>query len=101
MSAEAQLVKLGITLPPVPKAQGVYKPAVQVGNLVYLSGHGPLLPDGTMVQGCVGGNLDVAAGKDAARLVGLALLATLKDFLGSLDRVKRVVKTLGLVNCTN
>ena len=100
MSHEARIAELGLTLPPFPKPQGVYRPAVQVDKLVYLSGHGPLRPEGGMATGRVGADLDVAAGKAAARLTGLALLATLKQYLGSLDRVRRVIKTLGLVQCT-
>jgi enamine deaminase RidA (YjgF/YER057c/UK114 family) len=100
MSIESRISELGLTLPPFPKPQGVYRPAVQVDKLVYLSGHGPLRPDGGMATGRVGADLDIAAGKAAARLTGLALLATLKQYLGSLDRVRRVIKTLGLVQCT-
>jgi enamine deaminase RidA (YjgF/YER057c/UK114 family) len=100
MSHEARIAELGLKLPPFPKPQGVYRPAVQVDKLVYLSGHGPLRTEGGMATGRVGADLDVAAGKAAARLTGLALLATLKQYLGSLDRVRRVIKTLGLVQCT-
>jgi enamine deaminase RidA (YjgF/YER057c/UK114 family) len=100
MSHEARIAELGLKLPPFPKPQGVYRPAVQVEKLVYLSGHGPLRPEGGMATGRVGADLDIAAGKAAARLTGLALLATLKQYLGSLDRVRRVIKTLGLVQCT-
>jgi enamine deaminase RidA (YjgF/YER057c/UK114 family) len=78
----------------------VYKPAVLVGNLLYLSGHGPLRPDGTVIQGRVGENLSLEEGKNAARQTGLALLATMRHVLGSLDRVKRLIKSLGLVQCT-
>ncbi len=102
MSADAKLQELGLTLPPAPKAMGVYKPIVIVGNLAYLSGHGPLLDDGSGFEtGRVGEDLDLEAGNAAARRTGLALLATLKEALGSLDRVARVVKVLGLVNCTS
>ncbi len=100
MSYEARAQELALAFPPVPKPQGVYKPVVQVGNLVYLSGHGPLQTDGRLVLGRVGADLSLEQGKAAARLVGLALLATLRQYLGTLDRVRRVVKTLGLVNCT-
>jgi enamine deaminase RidA (YjgF/YER057c/UK114 family) len=79
---------------------GVYKPLVVAGNMAYVSGHGPLKPDKTLITGRVGADLDAAAGKAAARQVGLAILATLRDGLGSLDRVRRLVKLLGLVNCT-
>jgi enamine deaminase RidA (YjgF/YER057c/UK114 family) len=100
MSYDARLAELGLTLPPFPKPQGVYRPAIQVGSLVYLSGHGPLRPEGGFVTGRLGADLDVAAGKDAARLTALAMLTTLKQYLGTLDRVRRVIKTMGLVQCT-
>jgi enamine deaminase RidA (YjgF/YER057c/UK114 family) len=71
---------------------------VVVGNLCYVSGHGPLKPDGTMITGRVGDDLDQQAGYQAARQTGLAILASLRTKLGSLDRIRRVVKTLGMVN---
>lgn len=98
MSAEARVKELGLKLPPIPKPGGVYKPVVIVGNLAYVSGHGPLKDDGTMITGRVGDDLDKDAGYQAARQVGLTLLTTLRSQLGSLDRVKRVIKTLGMVN---
>lgn len=101
MSAEAKISLLDLKLPPAPKAMGVYKPLLIVGNLAYLSGHGPLREDGSLITGRVGADLDLDAGQAAARQTGLALLATLRQGLGSLDRVKRLVKTLGLVNCTD
>ncbi len=100
MSAEDRLKSLGIQLPPAPKPVGLYKPMVVVGNLAYLSGHGPLHADGTLTTGRVGADLDTVAGAAAARQTGLAMLATLQASLGTLDRVKRVVKLLGLVRCT-
>ena len=100
MSAEAKLVELKLELPPAPKPMGVYKPLVIVGSLAYVSGHGPLKPDGTLMTGRVGSQVDQQAGYAAARQTGLAILATLRAGLGSLDRVQRVVKTLGMVNCT-
>ncbi|VAX37390.1 RidA/YER057c/UK114 superfamily, group 1 [hydrothermal vent metagenome] len=100
MSAEERFSKLDIELPPAPKPAGVYDPAVLVGNMLYVSGHGPLLPDGTLICGRVGDDMTEEEGKAAARQVGLAILATLKRKLGSLDRVERVVKSLGMVNCT-
>ncbi len=100
MTAEARLTELHLELPPPAKPMGVYKPVVVIGNLAYVSGHGPLKPDRTLIVGRIGADLDEAAGKGAARQVGLAVLATLRDALGSLDRVKRIVKTFGLVNCT-
>lgn len=100
MSAEAKLSSLGLCLPPAPPKGGVYKPVVIIGGVAYVSGHGPYLPDGGMIRGRVGEDLDLAQGHAAARQTGLALLATLKKELGSLDRVKRVIKLLGMVNST-
>ena len=100
MSAEAKLTELGLTLPPAPKPAGVYKPLVIVGQLAYVSGHGPLLQDGTLMTGQVGSEIDLEGGRVAARQVGLTILATLKAQLGSLDRVKRVIKLLGMVYAT-
>jgi enamine deaminase RidA (YjgF/YER057c/UK114 family) len=97
---EVRVQELHLTLPPAPKPVAVYKTAVRVGNLVYVSGHGPLKPDGTLILGCVGKDLTLDQGKDAARQTGLAILATLRGHLGSLDKVKRLVKTFGMVNCT-
>ena len=77
---------------------GVYRPVVVVGNLAYVSGHGPLKPDKTLITGRVGAELTLDQGKAAARQVGLAILATLRDQLGSLDKIKRVIKILGMVN---
>lgn len=98
MSAEARLAELGLQLPPAPKPAGVYKPLVIAGNMCYVSGHGPLKADGSMMTGRVGDQVDQQAGYDAARQTGLAILSTLRAGLGSLDRVKRVVKILGMVN---
>jgi enamine deaminase RidA (YjgF/YER057c/UK114 family) len=100
MSADAKLAELKLELPPAPKAMGVYKPVVVLGNLAYVSGHGPLKPDGTLLTGRVGSEVDQQAGYNAAKQTGLAILASLKSHLGSLDRVKRVIKTLGMVNST-
>jgi enamine deaminase RidA (YjgF/YER057c/UK114 family) len=99
MSAEAKVKELNLELPPAPKPVGVYKPCVVVGNIAYVSGHGPLKSDGTLMTGRVGADADKDAGYAAARQTGLAILATLRASLGSLDRVKRVVKVLGMVNC--
>jgi enamine deaminase RidA (YjgF/YER057c/UK114 family) len=100
MSAEARIAELKLHLPPAPKAVGVYKPVIEIGGLAYLSGHGPLQADGTLIRGRVGADLDVAAGYQAARQTGLAILATLRQHLGSLDKVGRLVKTFGLVQAT-
>jgi enamine deaminase RidA (YjgF/YER057c/UK114 family) len=101
MSAEERARELKLEFPPAPKPAGVYKPVVIVGDLAYVSGHGPLRPDGSMITGRVGADLDQQAGYNAARQVGLTILATLKSNLGSLDRVKRVIKVLGMVNATS
>jgi enamine deaminase RidA (YjgF/YER057c/UK114 family) len=100
MSAEAKLAELNLQLPPIPKPGGVYKPVVVVGNLAYVSGHVSLKPDGSIITGRVGSEVDQEFGKQAAEAAGLAILATLRANLGSLDRVKRVVKTLGMVNAS-
>jgi enamine deaminase RidA (YjgF/YER057c/UK114 family) len=97
MSAEARLAELGIELPSAPRPVANYVPAVQVGELLFLSGHGPFLSDGTRVSGKLGAEVDVERGREAARLTGLNLLATLRTELGSLDRVAGIVKVLGLV----
>jgi len=100
MNAEKRLVELKLELPPAPKPVAVYRTVVVAGNVAYASGHGPLKSDGMMIAGRVGADLDLAAGKAAARQVGLAILATLRAKLGSLDRVRRLLKTLGMVNAT-
>jgi enamine deaminase RidA (YjgF/YER057c/UK114 family) len=100
MDYEARLAELKLELPPVNKPQGVYKPVVAVGELVYVSGHVSMRPDKTLITGRVGAELDLEGGRKAARQVALAMLTTLRGHLGSLNRVRRLVKTLGLVNCT-
>jgi enamine deaminase RidA (YjgF/YER057c/UK114 family) len=98
MTPEDRLRELALQLPPAPQPVAVYKPLVVVERIAYVSGHGPLRPDRTLITGVVGKDLTLEAGKAAARQVGLAILATLRERLGSLDRVKRVVKVLGMVN---
>ena len=100
MTAEAKLSELGLEHPPASEPKGVYRPLVIVGNLAYTSGHLPVKSDGTISTGRIGAELDQQAGYDAARQTGLAILATLRKELGSLDRVRRLVKLLGVVNCT-
>src|SRR5438552_9727850 len=87
---EVRIQELHLTLPNPPKPVAKYKTAVQHGNLLYVSGHGPLKPDGKMIAGRVGADLTPEQGKEAARVVGLAILATVRNTLGSLDRVKRL-----------
>ena len=99
MSAEARIKELGLTLPQPPKPLGNYVPGVRVGNLLFLSGHGPLRVDGVpTARGKVGRDLSLEDGYKVAREVGINLLGSAKALLGSLDKVKRVVKVLGMVN---
>lgn len=100
MSAEETIKELNIVLPPAPAPAGVYKPVVLQGNLVYVSGQGPVTQDGSLLTGRVGADVDKEQGKLAARQVGLTMLSTLKSQIGSLDRVARVIKILGMVNAT-
>ncbi|HRI13965.1 MAG TPA: RidA family protein [Verrucomicrobiota bacterium] len=97
-TAENRLQELRLQLPPAPEPIAVYKTLVLSGNVAYVSGHGPLRSDGSLITGVVGRDLDLDQGKAAARQVGLAILATLREQLGSLDRVGRLIKVLGLVN---
>src|SRR3954462_2432239 len=96
---EQRFAGLDQKLPPAPAPVGVYKPFLIVSNLVYVSGHGPVLDDGSLIKGRVGKDIDQEEGKQAARQVGLAILSTLKANLGSLNKIKRVIKVLGMVNC--
>src|SRR4051794_18903625 len=100
MGADARLAELKLELPPAPKPVATYVTAVRHGDLLYVSGHGPLRRDGTLIVGKVGADTDVAGGHAAARQTGLAILATLRSHLGSLDKVVRLVKVLGMVNST-
>ena len=96
---ESCLRELGITLPVPPTPMAKYKPTVQVGNMLYVSGHGPAKVEGQrLLLGKVGVKLTLEQGKESARLVGINILATVRASLGSLDKVKRLVKTLGMVN---
>ncbi|MFN0279445.1 MAG: RidA family protein [Pyrinomonadaceae bacterium] len=98
---EENLSKLQLELPPTPTPHGVYKPFVLAGNFIYVSGHGPYLPDGGMMQGKIGADIDVETGIKAAEQTGLAILATLRSAVGNLNKIKRVVKVLGMVNCVD
>lgn len=89
-----------LILPPPPKPAGVYKPFLQSGNLIYVSGHGPVLESGSLIKGKVGFEINADAAKLAARQTGLTILSTLKANLGSLDKIKRVIKVFGMVNST-
>jgi len=98
MTPETRLAELRLELPPAPQPVAVYKPLVVVDRLAYVSGHGPVRSDKTLITGVVGRDLSLEEGKAAARQVGLAILATLRERLGSLDKVKRLIKVLGMVN---
>ena len=98
MNPEEVISSFALDLPPPPAVAGLYKPMVIVGDLAYLSGHLPIMGDGTPMVGEVGNGNTVEEGHAASRQVGLNMLATLRAGLGSLDRVVQVVKLLGLVN---
>jgi enamine deaminase RidA (YjgF/YER057c/UK114 family) len=93
------LTETGLNLPPAPKPMGVYKPFLLDGKYLYVSGHGPVKDNRDLITGRIGKDLDMEEGKLAARQVGLTILATIKTNLGTLDKVKRVIKVLGMVNC--
>ena len=97
---DARLTELGIELPPVPAPAGSYVHAVRTGNLLFLAGKGPRRADGTTPTGKVGADVSTEEANGHARSVGLTLLAVLRQELGDLDRVRRVVKVLGMVNAT-
>ena len=100
MQLEQRLTQLGLQLPPPPPAAGNYVAGVISGNLLFMSGCGPRKPDGAYIKGKVGAELSIEEGYAAARQIGLNMLANIRSVLGSLDRIQRVVKTLGMVNCT-
>ncbi len=100
MTAQERFNQLNLTLPPPPAPKGVYKPLLIVDSMVYVSGHGPVKQDGTLIIGKAGQELDKEEAKLAARQVGLTILATIVKNLGSLDKIKRVIKVLGMVNAT-
>lgn len=99
ITAAEQVIRLGLSLPPAPAPLGVYKPYLIEGNYLYLSGHGPVQDDRSLIIGRIGKELDIEQGKLAARQVGLTMLSTIFTHLGSLDRIKRVIKVFGMVNC--
>lgn len=99
-NADEQFEKLGLTLPPAPSPLGVYKPYLVDGRYLYLSGHGPVQNDKSLIIGRIGTDMDKEAGKLAARQVGLTMLSTIKTNFGTLNRIKRVIKVLGMVNCS-
>ena len=100
MTPDENLNALGLELPPAPAPMGVYKPLLIDGKYCYVSGHGPVKTDKTLMVGRIGKDVDIEEGKLAAQQVGLTILSTLKTNLGSLNKIKRVIKVLGMVNCT-
>jgi enamine deaminase RidA (YjgF/YER057c/UK114 family) len=97
-SADKNFEALGLSLPPAPKPLGVYKPCLIDGKYLYLSGHGGWKDDGTLIIGKVGVDIDIEDAKLAARQVGLTMLSTIRENIGSFDKIKRVIKVLGMVN---
>ena len=100
MKNSETIKKLGLVFPPSPKPLGVYRPTLVVDRFLYVSGHGPVNNDGSLIQGKVGADLDKEKGKVAARQVGLTMLSTIINNYGDIDNIKRVVKVLGMVNAT-
>lgn len=98
---DQKLTELGIELPEIHKPIANYVNSVRIGNIVYLSGKGPRKADGTFITGKVGQDLTIEEAQQAARLTGIIQLAALKEEIGNLDKVKRIVKVFGMVNCTN
>lgn len=101
MTPDEQFAQLNLSLPLAPEPLGVYKPFLIVGNFCYVSGHGPFLNDKTLIKGRIGADMSMEDGKLAARQVGLTILATLQHNLGSFNKIKRVIKVLGMVNCAS
>ncbi|WP_214072771.1 RidA family protein [Mucilaginibacter sp. dw_454] len=97
---DENFAQTGLNLPPAPAPLGVYKPYLIDGKYLYVSGHGTVQDDKSLIIGRIGADMDMEQGKLAARQVGLAILSTIKTNLGSLNKVKRVIKVLGMVNCT-
>ena len=97
---EKRFESLQLSLPPAPEPKGIYKPCLADGKYLYLSGHGPVRDDRSLITGRVGQELDTEQGKLAARQVGLTMLSTIRAYAGSLDNIRRVIKVLGMVNCT-
>lgn len=100
MSAESRVAELGLEMPAPFRPAGTYVNAVRSGNLLFLAGHVPYRPGSALVIGKLGADMDIAEGKEAARLAALGVLATLREELGTLDRVVRIVNLNGLVNAT-
>ena len=99
MDINKRVIELGLELPPPPPKGGIYKPVLISGDFLYVSGQGPFLNNGELIVGKVGRDLTLEEGQDAARQVGLTMLSTIQSQLGDLKRIKRLIKTLGMVNC--
>ena len=99
MAIEEKILELGLVLPPAPPSGGIYKPVVITGNLIFVSGQAPVCEDGTSIKGKVGVDLTLEEGQHAAKQTALTMLATLKKELGDLNKIGRLIKTLGMVNC--
>lgn len=98
MNLEERITQLNLELPPAPPLGGVYKPVMIIDKMLYISGQGPVRSDASLITGKLGLDLNTAEGYKAARQVGLTMLATLKAQIGDLNKIKRLVKTLGMVN---
>ena len=98
-SVEDKIKALGLELPPAPPSGGIHHPVLIAGNLLYVSGQGPFQSDGTLIKGKVGKDLSLEEGQLAARQVGLTMLSTIKAQVGDLSKIKRLIKTFGMVNC--
>src|SRR5262245_20550479 len=100
MSVENKLLELNLTLPQSAPSKGIYKRCLVVGDLLYVSGHVSINSDGSMIKGKLGKDISDEEGKAAARQAGLAILSAIKEHFGNFDKIKRVIKILGMVNCT-
>lgn len=98
LDSEKKIIELNLELPTAPAPAGVYKPLLIVDKMLYVSGQGPVLPDGSLIKGRVGDDFNLEKGKLAARQVGLTMLSTIKTHFGDLNKIKRIVKVLGMVN---
>jgi enamine deaminase RidA (YjgF/YER057c/UK114 family) len=98
-SVEKTLEGLGLELPPAPPSGGIYHPVLITGSHLYVSGQGPVKSNSELIKGKVGRDLSLEEGQVAARQVGLTMLSTIKTQIGDLGKIKRLIKTLGMVNC--
>jgi len=96
---EQRIIELGLVLPPPPDPIGLYKPIVVSGNMLYISATGPIQNNGSLIVGKVGSDLTLEEGRLAARQVGLTMISLIKEHFGDLNKILRIVKTLGMVNC--